>query len=283
MLTVPNQLLSQNPLLSVLERRFINNQGMRGRDGLSRYEKNRAISAATVTSLSGLISFPSMPGYISPNGYAFNPLSTRNFNLKETIQNPSGLDIVVKELFQICSMDYNRAEILGFSANAIKLNKNYVHHTLSELCRQAGVTYDSSLPYEELVTDIVQNLQKTHNLNTVNKQALAQFQQQIPHITQNRNSITRSVVSATHEVNIKGKVSENTLANMAILVNHTANFRLPIIPAAIVKERYLSHSHTKPKFSSTIRDHYTTSKPLSAVKRLEQKDSLRTEHIISRL
>lgn len=218
-----------NPEFVVLDRKYNNNQGTRGADGIPTFANQRAINAASTTTYIGLISFPSFP---APGSKGWD-----EFNLEKMLSDPHGIDILTKELFQYCGMDFKRAGRLGFSNEVINQNQLYTNNVLSKLFTSVdpdfNLTQLNDLRYDQIASKLLDEiLTSKMPLDSSAKKSLEHFGEQISFIANSRDSLSAMV----NHLPTEGKANDSLLSNMAFQLNNLSNFQLPLIPAVRSKE-----------------------------------------------
>jgi len=206
-------------IFQVVERKYLNNQGTRGKDGVPEYKEQRAITCASIAALFGFNGCGTpLPDKIEQHKKEYNRTSVLNSS--------SGLKLMIDELFQLCTFDKGRLECLGVSQDVREGLDAYCEGVIS-LARASKTEYDGKDGYAPVVHKMVDSMLEEKELHPITRRALLHFQEQIPHVTTIRNVIT----TAVRTVSLQANPSVGDYANLAFAVNQIANFQgLPKIP-----------------------------------------------------
>ncbi|MDB2414451.1 hypothetical protein N9W34_01620 [Rickettsiales bacterium] len=190
-------------------------------------EKNtRAIGSAAKHAYTGLI---------NNCGFAFNPSEeTPDIDLVKMINKPFGLQIFIAELLQMASIDYKRAETLGFEGDAISKTKEYVNNVANFFADKFEIKSPDSLETMQERNDFVNNvlnhvIDKGLIKNETLAKRLALFKEQVPLIA----GISASLTAKVEKISKAEEITEEQIANAASLINDIANFQLPVVPALL--------------------------------------------------
>ena len=191
----------------VLKRRFNSPHATRGRDGVRSFDTFRAIKATFATTYFGLMHYPGFP-----NG----PEQMREFDLGKALASPTGVDLIINELFQIETMDVARAKILGFSEETIEISENYATYFKQTVAQKLGLDRADT---QTIVDGLIS--QST----SIYERAFQHFKAQLPIFRAMRDVITQKARSITSDS------SDTDYANLAYMIHTLANIQLPQLPA----------------------------------------------------
>lgn len=223
--------LRSSPMLSILTPNYSNNQGTRGNEENPLFKDQRAIASAATTSLIGLLSAPGFPE--DPKGSGYDVL--------KAVKDPADLHILMYDLFQIASLDFERAVALKFTEEEIKPCRDYANNVLRFLCNQVGVNNDEKMHFADRVGNLVEEIIKATPDKTA-QIVLRQFQAQIPLIKALQKTLTATVSSAKGQ---SGDKLEQTKANAAFVNSLIANFQMPMVPAYGYKRGVVNNDNSK--------------------------------------
>lgn len=229
-------------IFDVMNRDYLNNQGTRGNDGVHPYEKQRAITCATIAALFGFNGCGTpLPDTLKSH--------QQDYNLLKVLNSSSGLKLVMDELLQLCSFDRERLGLLGVKKEVQENLTGYCEGVICLFTKDAPLAsmgYNRENGYAPVVEQIVNKILESPHIHVITKRALEQFKQQIPCITSIRQGITRAVENIS---TLGTEVS--AYANLAFSVNQMANFQgLPKIPEDFgMGKRRSEFSEEKPDLS----------------------------------
>ncbi len=235
---IDEKIRRNDPLFGAIARSYSNNQGTRGTNIVPPYREQRAIGAAFVTAYTGLLQHNGFPDETLESYYAIEADDINNSAML--------LNITLKELYQFLCVDYQRAEVLGFSQTTIKETQRYCDRVLTFLESRLDIATDqnSAQDYRSRVEGVVLGLAKKCDVQSDAFLALWEFYNQIPQVCKNRNQTTEMMQNLSHDLDnyeLTQKEKDAYYANIAFAVNGVTNFPLPLIAMGRLTARNEDH------------------------------------------
>ncbi|MCE3232276.1 MAG: hypothetical protein K0R98_533 [Rickettsiaceae bacterium] len=230
-----------------------NNQGCRGgatAKDTATEENTRAIESVAKNCYGGLL---------TACGFPLNPQNEiPDFDLKKFIKLPFGMQIFMAELLQMLSIDYDRANLLGFSDGTISKVQEYVANVAEFFAEKLEIQFqkDFDKTKEGRVAFVNAAIDKVLNSGILKddflEKRLELFKCQIASVSVITGNLTSSIqamlgshsyarlVEDLKETGDKGraevitrnkKVIEEHFAPISSILNDISNFQLPVISA----------------------------------------------------